>query len=174
MVSRAQRKKEIEKAAKGGYRISSYDAIACDFAALARTQARIRDFLNSGRDHDTIIIPNAYNRETGELDRTIRLELSETSVVVIEGTGVLGAEAEQIFDLSIRVDVGTYEETIRRLVARETEKALPQRLEEKFIKERYDLIDCPYDQYLRSRDSRYFEFLLDTSEPTAMRLYGRS
>jgi uridine kinase len=173
MVSRERRKKEIEKAKKGDYAILDYDAVACDFTTLARIQERIHKFLKSGRARDRVLIPNAYNRATGKLDKTIQLDLNGDSVVVVEGTGVLNAEANRTFDLSIRVDVSTYKETVRRLNVREFEKTAMQHLEESFIKERYNFIDYPYDQFLRSRDSRYFDILIDTSEPTLLKLYKR-
>jgi uridine kinase len=173
MLSRERRKQEIEKAKHGSYLISEYDAVACNFDALAHAQKRIRDFLQTGQSHCDIKIPYAYNRDTGKLDKTIKLKLKKHSVMVIEGTGVVNAEMCQAFDVSIRVDVGTYEETIERLVTREDEKVPAQRLTKEFIKERYDLIDHPYDQYLRSRDSQCFDILLDTSDPASIKVYKR-
>lgn len=173
MTSRSQRKLEIDKAMRGAYPISAYDAAACNFAELARTQQRIHSFLQAGHEVCEVEIPNAYNRATGELDQTINLELRRDSVTVFEGTGMLNSVMHQTFDLSVRVDVGTYQGTIERLAAREAEKNPAQRLAMAFIKERYDLIDYPYDQYLRSRDSQYFDVLLDTSNPTSIKVYKR-
>lgn len=173
MASRAERKLEIGKAMSGDYPISAYDVAACNFDELARTQQRIHSFLQAGHEACEIEIPNAYNRATGELDQTINLDLRRGSVAVFEGTGVLNSVMHQAFDLSVRVDVGTYQGTIERLAAREAEKNPAQRLAMAFIKERYDLIDYPYDQYLRSRDSQYFDVLLDTSNPISIKVYER-
>lgn len=171
MSPREQRKLEIEKATQGSYEIADYDAAACNFDKLEDVQREVQEFLRGKSGSANIVVTNAYNRTTGECDKEISITLPERPVVIFEGTGVLGPVLHKAFDLTIRVDVDSYEEAIKRLGKRELEKALPQRLNPTFVKSRYDLIDYPYDQYLRFRDRKNFDILLDTSNLDSIKIY---
>lgn len=173
MSPREQRNLEVKKATQGPYEIANYDAAACDFDKLEDVQYEIQEFLRGKNGSTKIVVPNAYNRTTGECDKEISIILPERPIVIFEGTGVLGPVLHKAFDLTIRVDVSSYEEAIKRLGKRELEKALSQRLDPAFVKNRYDLIDYPYDQYLRSRDRKYFDILLDTSNLDSIKIYKR-
>lgn len=173
MSPRRQRGLEVEKAMKGSYDISDYDAAACDFNKLRDTLHSVKESIRSKNGRARIVVPGAYSRATGECDEYIDMALPEKPVVICEGTGVLSPIMSGLFDLCIRVDVGSYDETVRRLEERELEKVPSQRLDHAFVKGRYDLIDYPYDQYLRSRDRRNFDVLLDTSDVTAIGVYKR-
>lgn len=173
MFPRKQRKLEIDKAMRGSYEIADYDAAACNFDQLKEVQEQVKASLRSGSGSADIVVTNAYNRETGECDEEIRISLPEKSIVIFEGTGVFGPMLHEAFDLSIRVDVDSYEEAIKRLGERELAKAQHQRLDPVFVKRRYDLIDYPYDRYLRSRDRENFDVLLDTSDVTSIKVYKR-
>lgn len=173
MSPRRQRKLEVERAMKGSYDISDYDAAACDFDKLREVLHQVKQSIRDKSGSTKITVPNAYNRATGVCDKEINIVLPENPIFIFEGTGVLGPAMYKTFDLSIRVDVDSYEEAVRRLEERELEKITSQRLDPAFVKERYDLIDYPYDQYLRSRDRRNFDVLLDTSDVTAIKIYRR-
>lgn len=173
MSRRERRKLEIDKAMQGLYKIADYDAAACNFDQLKEVQEQVTAFLRSGSSSTDIVVTNAYNRETGECDEEIRIRLPEKPIVIFEGTGVVGPMLHKAFDLSIRVDVNSYEEAVKRLEERELEKVPHQRLNPVFVKKRYDLIDYPYDQYLRSRDRENFDVLLDTSDVTSIKIYKR-
>jgi uridine kinase len=173
MSPREQRKLEVEKATRGSYEIADYDAVACNFDALEVVQHEVKEFLRGKSDCAEIVVPNAYNRATGECDKEISIALPKKPVVIFEGTGVLGPVLHKAFDLTIRVDINSYEEAIKRLGERELEKASSQRLSPVFIKNRYSLIDYPYDQYLRSRDRKNFDVLLDTSCLGSVKIYKR-
>lgn len=173
MTSRERRMQEVRAAQKGSYDIRLFDRAVCNYEEIQNTQARIIEFFRSGQRACDFKITGAYSRETGLLDSTIHLDITNQTTVIFEGTGVLNASMKPGFDLSVRVDIDTYEETIKRLYARETEKEELQRIPEELVKQRYDLIDYRYDGYLRSRDSHYFDILLDTSDVSSTGLYLR-
>ncbi len=176
MASRSIRTKEIEKALKKNYSFATYDQISCDFKRIAQLQSHINKFFrvlpNTSKCY-TIQIPQIYNRNTGKRDQKINLSIDKDAIVIFEGTGILNSRMHSMFDISMRIDINTYKETVRRLLQRETQKDHHQ-LSKEFITKRYKSIDFPYDGYLRSRDSTYFNFLLDTSDPTSMKIYARS
>jgi uridine kinase len=173
MSPRRQRKLEIEKAARESYAIADYDTAACQFDKLKEVQDQIQEFVQGKNDNPKIVISNAYDRATGECDKTISMTLPEDPIIIFEGTGILGPSLYRAFDLSIRVDIDSYEGAIERLEARELEKESLQRLDPAFVKRRYDLIDYPYDMYLRSRDRKNFDVLLDTSASPLIKIYHR-
>lgn len=174
MSSRKTRMQEAKRALKGSYDITLFDQAVCDYEKITSLQKHIIDFLQSGEKTRELRVTGAYSRTTGELDDTIDLAITTRSVIIFEGTGVLNSAMKPGFDLAIRVDVATYDETIKRLYGRETEKEEPLRIPKKLVKQRYDLIDYRYDGYLRSRDSRYFDVLLDTSNITSTTIYTRN
>ena len=173
MAPRSVRQQETEQAVRGSYSNEKYDIRNCDFPAIGRVYKQICDFLQTNDSTGAVTIPNAYDRNTGLCDKTITLQLNRQSIIVFEGTGVLRAGMNPRFDIAIRVDINTYDQTIERLMSRESEKNPTHRLDETFVKQRYDLIDLHYDQYLRNRDSSIFDILLDTSDPDLMKLYTK-
>jgi len=174
MSSRKRRTQEVEAATRGRYDMATFDMAVCNYEEIAATQAQVFDFLQSGNDSLNFKLSGAYSRDSGELDATIDLSITNKSIVIFEGTGVINSIMKPKFDLSIRLDVGTYDETVKRLCRRESEKEVSLRIPEEQVKKRYDLIDYRYDGYLRSRDSGYFDVLLDTSNEALTAIYKRN
>lgn len=173
MASREDRQLEAAKARSASYSILEYDHMNCDFDEIANTIGTIRRFFQTGEEALRTRVSHAYNRESGERNGHIDLQMESGSIVVVEGTGILNERISPLLDVRIRVDIGSYQETIRRLCQRELEKTQPNRLAKAFVQERYDLIDHRYDEYLRSRDSEYFDVLLDTTNPGLIKVYAR-
>ena len=173
MASREDRQLEAAKAKSESYSILEYDHMNCDFDEIANTIGAIRNFFQTNGELLSTRVSHAYNRESGERDGHVDLQVEGGSIVVVEGTGILNERISPLLDVRIRVDIGSYQETIRRLCHRELEKIPPNRLAETFVQERYDLIDHRYDQYLRSRDSGHFDALLDTTDSNLIKVYAR-
>lgn len=173
MFDRSVRKLEMQKAMHSDYDIAEYDVVACNFTAVDDILRKIHTFFRSGKESELLTLKGMYNRDTGLADASVDLELRHDMTLLFEGTGVLTRERRSFFDSAIRVDVGTYEETLARLELREQEKDVNQRLSATFLKRRYDLIDFRYDTYLRERDRGDFDFLVDTTDTSALKLYRR-
>ncbi len=173
MSPRKARAQEVEKAMQATYNIATYDEVACDYEKITAAQTNIFDFFQAGDDSYEFKLSGAYSRESGNLDGTIDIPITSQSVVIFEGTGVINSITSSKFDLAIRVDVGTYDETVRRLYERESQKDVSLRIPEPLVKQRYDHIDYRYDCYLRLRDSQFFDILLDTSDTSLIRMYRR-
>ena len=175
MSSRSARAREIIEAQKSGYSFEDYRYLACDFRRIKELVLLLRQFLlNDGDGHDfTYTIRPAYDRETGECNRIIHGVVAANSVILVEGGGLLNEELFTLFDLAIRLDVSSTEETLNRLRDREKQKA-DRSLDLSFMTERYFLLDLPFDNYLRIHDSSYFDILIDTTKMNDIKLFKRS
>jgi hypothetical protein len=158
---KAWRTKAVEWARHNPWSMGAYDQMACDYRKIADAQTRIDEFLQTGAEHYCLSVP-----QSGDLNVT------RQSVIVFEGMGILNAELSPLFDVAIRVDMDSPREAFARLVARENHEY--NRLPEGLLRERYDLVDSPYTQYLRSRDGEFFDFLVDTTDTSAIKVYRRN
>ncbi|EDK72574.1 hypothetical protein TM7_0283 [candidate division TM7 genomosp. GTL1] len=166
-------RREIARAKSASYSILNYDHMNCNFGEIGDTISLIRHFYLTDDELLEARVSNVYNRESGKRNAYVDLQIEKQTIVIVEGTGVLNEHISSLLDLRIRVDFGSYQETIKRLCRREAEKIQGPRLAEAFVRERYDLIDGRYDQYLRSRDSKFFDVLLDTGKLTSIKIYTR-
>lgn len=149
-----------------------------DYSLEAWDHERYHTFLETAKEiamrtsgtPECLVVPNAYNRETGLQDHTELVTIRPGSVLIAEGTGI-HAIHDDILDFTVRVDVHDVGTLLDRVVKREEKKPVGKRLDTDFLLERYKTTDVPHTNFLRRASAGRADVVVDTSNLTRLTVY---
>lgn len=170
LADRAARKGINQAITEGRLSIADYSAAGWEQDRYRETVLRAKDIATHAVEAQTIAIPHAYSRQTGTKEDTQNVTIQPGSIVVTEGVGIQTYHGD-FFDTKIRVDTRNESTLLSRVLEREQQK--PEgvsRLDDQFLRMRYETIDVPHTAYLRT-NTPVADFLVDTSDFDEILLY---
>lgn len=172
LTDRETRKGINQAISEGFMDIANYSAAAWEQARYHETLLSIRGITAYTSAPHHLTLPDVYDRATGMKDSVQSITIRPGSIILTEGVGI-HMYHEKLFDMNIRVDVHDEDILLERVLAREHQKpaGVPQ-LSDEFLQMRYEVVDAPHTDYLRTYTSPA-DFVIDTSDFDRMLLYRR-
>ena len=169
LTDRSNRNHLSSAIAKGDVKIDDYSSLAWEQDRFREAILQTKILSNSPKTQE-LLIPNTYNRQTGDTSDTQAITIEPGAIIITEGVGIQTYHSD-LFDVTVRVDTYNNDIIFERLKARELQKADPRiRLDDDFLKKRLDIVDIPHTHHLRAH-APCADFVVDTSNFDQMVIY---
>lgn len=160
--------------------VASGDLAISDYSQAGWNQTAYHTFLVSAKEAlalppgeaRTLLIPNAYDRVTGRTEHAQFVPVYPGGVIITEGVG-LHAYHSDLFDTLVRTDVRQQSVLLGRVLSREVLKPADQRLDGTYLTGRYQAVDKPHTQHLRTITSGKANFVVDATNFGTMSVYRK-
>ncbi|HEX7963000.1 MAG TPA: hypothetical protein VF466_00255 [Candidatus Saccharimonadales bacterium] len=171
LQDRASRHAIYEAVAAGAMDIADYSQAAWEQDRYEVNIQLVRGALTA-INKGPLTIARAYDRQTGRKDRTEEIDLQWPGVILTEGVGIHSYHSG-LFDLMVRVDVPDDGVLWQRVLGRERQKPPEHRLDEAYLKWRYDSVDAPHTAHLRELSAGRAHVVVDTADFNDMVVYTK-